>query len=139
MSLSISILRTSAKSVQSHIAPPEDSWHGQPSPWHRLGVRPPLNRRFFARRFGAGCRPAQRECCLFLEAAVAYFTELGIRVERVTTDNGKQLINAPTLILMVIVCLYQCAYILFTASAHSPSDNPDAAATAWSNIRLAAK
>jgi transposase len=40
------------------------SWRGQPSPRHRLGVRPRLHRRCFARRFRAGHgQPAQGECC----------------------------------------------------------------------------
>ena len=74
--------------------------------------------------------PDQRKgsAVILLETAVPCFTRLGIRIERVTTDNGKQLINASTLILMVIVCLFQCAYIPVTASAHRPSDIPDAVA-----------
>jgi transposase InsO family protein len=65
------------------------SRRGESSPWHRLGVRPRLHRRHLARRLRSSQgQPAQRECFAFLEAAVAYFAKLGIRVERVMTDNG---------------------------------------------------
>jgi transposase InsO family protein len=59
------------------------------SPWHRLGVRPRLHRRHLASRLRSSQgQPAQESAVAFLEAAVAYFAKLGIRVERVMTDKG---------------------------------------------------
>ena len=61
----------------------------QPSPRHRLGVRPCLHRRCLARRFRQGHgQPDEKRAPSFLEAAVAYYAELEICIERVMTDNG---------------------------------------------------
>ena len=53
------------------------------------GCRPCLHRQCLAGRVRAGAgRSAQESAVAFLEAAVAYFAKLGVRLERVMTDNG---------------------------------------------------
>jgi hypothetical protein len=62
---------------------------GELSSWHRFGSSSMsvsmIPRGSPSSKSG---QPAQRGRCRFLEAAVGYFAELGIRIERVMTDNG---------------------------------------------------
>ena len=55
-----------------------------------MGVRPCLHRRCVTRRLPSRVLTDQRKesAVTFLEAAVAYYAKLGIRIERVMTDNG---------------------------------------------------
>ena len=66
------------------------TWRGQSSPRHRLGVRPCLHRRCLAGRVRAGTWPisAKRALSPSWRPPIAYYAKLGIRIERVMTDNG---------------------------------------------------
>jgi hypothetical protein len=59
----------------------------KPSPRHRLGVRPRLDRRRLAHRVRPSMPDQRKQSAVaFLEAA--YFAKLGVRLQRVMTDNG---------------------------------------------------
>jgi transposase len=67
------------------------SWRGQPSPRHRLGVRPRLHRRCFARRFRAGHgQPAQGECCRLPRSCRCLFRRAWHSHR--TCDDGQRLV-----------------------------------------------